>query len=181
MHATAIPEWLDFPDIDKPYVEQIYDCREPKVSPKWRHGQLQIRIGAVIHRWAMGRGGVGSEVRCYLVSGEEWPSSLVPDVAYYSFMRLPRNLDDDLRERPRIAPDIAVEIISPGDRRPSLAQKIELYLRHGSVVVIVVDPEHRTIAFHGRNVRETVEARGCVPVPPYADLILDCDEIFLDL
>jgi len=177
MQRTIIPGWLDFPDIDKPYIEQIYERREPKVSPKWIHSRVQIRIGAALDRWAGDRGDAGTELRCYLVAGEMKPSSLVPDVAYYSVERLPRELPEDERERPRIAPDIAVEVFSPGDRRRLLAQKIELYLRHGSTVVIVVDPQQRTIAFHRRNGTTTIPARGPVTVDPY-DLVLDFDEIF---
>jgi Uma2 family endonuclease len=182
MHATTIPHWLDFPDADKPYVEQIYEQRESKVSPKWRHGRAQIRVGAALDRWAVERGEVGTELRCYLVIDEERPSSLVPDVAYYSFDRLPIDLPDDVRERPRIAPDIAVEIISPDDRPRMLARKVELYLRHGSIVVIVVDPIGRTVAFHQRaGVATTIPASGRIAVPSYTDLILDFDEIFRGL
>ena len=178
MHTTAIPDWLEFADTDKPYVERIYDRREPKLSPKRRHSLAQARIWGVIDRWAGDRGEAGTELRCYLVSGEPKPSSLVPDVAYYSFERLPRDVPDDERERPRIAPDIAVEVFSPGDRRRSLAQKIELYLRHGSIVVIVVDPQARTVGFHRRDGTTTFVARGRIAVEPYAGLILDFDDIF---
>lgn len=180
MHATAIPDWLDFPDTVKPYVEQIYDRREPKVSPRRRHSLVQSRVCSILDRWGAGRGEAGTEWRCYLVTAENPPSSLVPDVSYYSFERLPRDLADDSRERPRIAPDIAVEVISPTDRRSSLTKKIELYLRHGSIVVILVDPEKRTIAFHERDGSKTVEARGDVRVEAYADLVLSCEEIFRD-
>jgi len=178
MHATTIPDWLDFPDVDKPYVEQIYDRRESKVSPKRRHSLVQGRVWGILDRWAAGRGEVGTEWRCYLVTAEQKPSSLVPDVAYYSFARLPRELEDDVRERPRIAPDIAVEVLSPGDRRRTLAQKVELYLRHGALVVIVLDPIQRTIVFHRYEGSISFEARGLVQVQPYDDLVLDFDEIF---
>jgi Uma2 family endonuclease len=182
MHATEIPDWLDFPDVDKPYVEQIYDRRETKMSPKRRHSLAQGRFWSILDRWVAGRGEVGTEWRCYLVTGEQRPSSLVPDVAYYSFERLPQSLDEDARERPRIAPDIVVEVLSPGDRPGSLARKIDLYLRHGSIVVIVVDPIARTVAFHhaGRTAT-TTPATGRVSLPPYTDLVLDFDEIFRGL
>ena len=181
MQTTAIPEWLDFPDVDKPYVEQIYDRRETKVSPRRRHSLAQGRFWSILDRWAAGRGEVGTEWRCYLVTDEARPSSLVPDVAYYSFDRLPLTLDEDVRERPRIAPDIAVEIFSPSDPPSSLAKKIELYLRHGTVVVIVVDPEGRTLTLHRADGSATVEARGRVSVEPYPDLVLDFEEIFRGL
>jgi Uma2 family endonuclease len=180
MDLAAIPEWLAFPDVDKPYVEQIYERRESKVSPRRRHSLAQGRFWAILDRWAAGRGESGTEWRCYLVTAEKQASSLVPDVAYYSFERLPRDLDDDARERPRIAPDIAVEIISRSDRESSLAKKVELYLRHGSVVVIVVDPERRTLTLHRADGSLTIEARGKVSIDPCPDLVLDFDEIFRD-
>ena len=181
MHVTAIPDWLDFPDADKPYVELIYDRREPKVSPRRRHAILQGRVFAALDRWAGNRGEVGTEWRCYLIDGEAKPSSLLADVSYYSFARLPRDLEEDARERPRIAPDIAVEIFSPGDRRKTLAQKIELYLRHGASIVIVIDPRPRTIAMHQTEGTTEIEARGSLAVPGYDDLFLDCDDLFRGL
>ena len=181
MPTIAIPDWLEFADVDKPYVEQIYDRREPKVSPKRRHALLQVRVAAVLAQWAADRGEVGSEWRCYLVSGEDRPSSLVPDVSYFSFARLPRELDDDARERPRIAPDIAVEVMSPGDRARTLAEKIALYLRHGATVAIVLDPDRRTIALHRHGTSLKVEAHGLIPVQPYPDLTLDGDALFRGL
>jgi len=145
---ATIPAELDFPDVDKPYVESICGRLEPKVSPKRRHAILQVRIAIALAQWAGERGEVGTEWRCYLLAGAR-PSSLVPDVSYYSFERLPASLPDDARERPRIAPDVAVEILSPGDSRRLLDEKIALYFAHGGLTVIVADPLARTIALHG--------------------------------
>ena len=178
MQTIAIPDWLDFPDIDKPYVEQIFERREPKVSPRRTHARLQMRLSAALDSWAGDRGEVGTEWRCYLIEGEERPSSLVPDVSYFSFKRLPRTLPDDARERPRIAPDIAVEVLSPQDRRRTLDQKIALYLQHGSLVVIVADPAKRTLTMHRTNGSISLDAQGRVAVAPYDDLVLDFDALF---
>ncbi len=49
-----------------------------------------------------------------------------------------------------MAPDLAIEVLSPGDRPSRVARKIELYLATGCGVVFVVDPTHRTIAVHDR-------------------------------
>ena len=181
MHATAIPDWLDFPDVDKPYVEQIYERREPKVSPKRRHALLQFRMCALLARWAGDRGEAGTEWRCYLVSGETNPSSLVPDVAYFSYARLPPELDEDARERPRIAPDVAVEVLSPRDRKRTLSEKIALYLRHGATVVIVLDPIRRIIALHRTGTVAIFDAGKKISVEPFSDLTLDFDELFRGL
>jgi Uma2 family endonuclease len=181
MQIQAIPAGLEFPDIDKPYVEEIRGRREPKVSPRRRHALLHVRISSTLDRWAGDRGEVGTEWRCYLIAGESHPSSLVPDVAYYSFARLPVDLSDDERERPRIAPDIAVEILSPEDRRTTLEEKIELYLRHGSVVVLVFDPLRRTLAVHDKDGSNVFPAIGRIAIDRCADLVLDCDDLYRGL
>ena len=52
---------------------------------------------------------------------------------------------------PALAPDIAVEILSPSDRRRDVDEKVALYLKHGSKLVLEVDPDGYTIAAHARD------------------------------
>ena len=77
----------------------------------------------------------------------------MPDVAYVSNERL-RPLSDAELELPPFAPDVAVEILSPDDRRIDVDDKIGVYLRGGSQLVIVVDPQRRVVELHDS--RETV-------------------------
>ena len=46
------------------------------------------------------------------------------------------------------APDLAVEIISPGDLYIDVEDKVATWLAHGARMVIVVNPRQRTIAVH---------------------------------
>ena len=46
------------------------------------------------------------------------------------------------------APDLAVEIISPGDLYIDVEDKVATWLAHGARVVIVVNPRHRTVTVH---------------------------------
>ncbi|MFY9780881.1 MAG: Uma2 family endonuclease [Candidatus Baltobacteraceae bacterium] len=179
--VPVIPPSLEFTDAQKPYVESIGGRREPKVSPRRRHALLQWRMAAQLDQWARGRGEVGTEWRFYLLESKGRSSSLVPDVAYVSFERLPRELPEDARERPRLAPDIAVEILSPGDSRTTLAEKIALYLRHGARVVIVLDPIARTLTQHAADGVTTAEARGSIAIREHAGLVLDADDLFANL
>ena len=48
-------------------------------------------------------------------------------------------------EVPRIAPDIVVEILSPDDRADRVRSKRETYLAAGTQLVIIVDPDARTL------------------------------------
>lgn len=164
---------LSFPDREKPYIESVRGSLAPKVSPKPIH--LELLLGRWLDDWADGRGMVMTELRFYFVRGEMKPSSLLPNG------RWPLDAPKDARERPRFSPDIAVEIWSPSDRKKRLAEKIALYLAHGSRIVIVVYPEKREIAFHHAGGMEAFPASGKHRVPGYDDLILDADALFGDL
>lgn len=130
----------------KPAVEWIHGRPEQKVTPQRRHGILQLRLGAILANCAAGRGDVASEWRFFFPEVPE-KTTLVPDVAYVSYERL-RTLDDTAAERPSFAPDIAIEIRSPSSRLPTIAEKIELYLRYGSVLVLDIDPDSKTVHAH---------------------------------
>ena len=178
MQTAQIPDELDFPDVEKPYLESIDGRLVAKVSPKRKHGRLQLRLGRILEDWAGKRGEVATEWRFYLLPDDARPSSLVPDVAYVSLERLPLALPEDARERPRLAPDIAVEIMSPSDSRSVLMRKIELYLAHGSRVVLIVDPVNRTVTLHEREGSETFRSPEIATVTAYDDLRLDLAAIF---
>jgi Uma2 family endonuclease len=179
---TPIPRWLEPPDSDKPYVEIVHGRRERKMSPKRTHGMLQGRLARWLDDWAAGRGEVMTELRCFFLRADGKPSSLVPDVAYMSFARMPRDLAEDARERPRIAPDIAVEIWSPGDRRRTIEEKVELYLANGSLLVMLVHPKNRTFEFLRLGHEPlTVVATGAVVCPGFDDLEVDADGLFGDI
>ncbi len=170
---------LGIPDV-KPAIESLRGRWVQKVSPQSRHSVVQLRLGASLSAWAGHRGQVGTEWRCYfLPAGERW-SSLVPDVAYFSFERLPRDLGE-AREKPAIGPDIAVEIVSPDDRRSILDEKVDLYFRGGTKLVIVVDPEQCRVELHERGGRKLFapgeQARSCV----FPDLTMDVSGFFVDL
>ena len=55
-----------------------------------------------------------------------------------------RPLSDKELEIPPLSPDVAVEILSPGDCRADVDDKIAVYLQAGSSLVIVVDPQKRS-------------------------------------
>ena len=46
------------------------------------------------------------------------------------------------------APDLVVEVVSPGDRYGEVAEKVADWLAAGTQMVIVVEPQQRTVAVH---------------------------------
>jgi Uma2 family endonuclease len=137
---------------DLPEVEVIDGVSVPKVSPRRRHARLQWRLAARLDAWGGHCGEVGSEWRFRLV---ETPrrTILVPDVAYVASARM-APLCDEAAEEPPFAPDIAIEVRSPGDRERNIQAKVDLYLTHGAVLVLDVDPDrHRIVAYGAEGAR----------------------------
>lgn len=134
-------------DANKPYVELIDGIEVRKVSPINRHGYLQLEFAILLKAWARPHGRVGTEIRFWLVSDGDRPTSLVPDVAFISNARIDA-LDEAVRQRMPFAPDVAVEIRSPFDRPRNVARKIALYLQYGANLVLDIDPTTATIAAH---------------------------------
>ena len=67
----------------------------------------------------------------------------VPDVAFIRQDRLPP--PGERSRFPRLAPDLAVEVLSPSDSTSEVIAKIEMYQETGIPLIWVVDPEKTTI------------------------------------
>jgi Uma2 family endonuclease len=143
LHEIILPE-------TKPEMEWVRGRPLQKVSPQRTHSRLQGALTMRLDRWAAGRGEVGPEWRFRVAPPGEVRRPLVPDVAYVSNERL-RPFSDAAIEIPPIAPDVAVEILSPDDRRVDVDDKLGVYLRAGSSLVIVVDPQRRVVELHDRH------------------------------
>jgi len=134
------------PDNVKPALEWVNNRVLQKVSPERKHAIAQRRLAAALGAWAdeRGCGEVGTEWRFQVQPPGAIRRSLVPDVAYISYDRMP--LDDLERESaPAIAPDVVVEIRSPDDHQRDIDEKVRVYLASGTRVIFLVDPERKTV------------------------------------
>jgi Uma2 family endonuclease len=69
-----------------------------------------------------------------------------PDIAFISKKNVPRELPKD-GFWPG-APDLAVEVLSPGDRTGEVDEKIEAWLAAGCAAVWIVDPKLETVTIY---------------------------------
>jgi Uma2 family endonuclease len=129
--------------IDEPEIEYIARRAYPKVSPKRIHATVQGNLLVILREAAAERGIVATEWRFKLSPGTEF----VPDVSYVSYLRL-RALTDTEADEPPFAPDIAGEVRSHSWRAGFAAEKTRLYLQHGALVVLDVDPQERIVHAH---------------------------------
>ncbi len=118
-----------------------------KMSPKRRHQKLEIRWVLALTAWCGDGGEALTEWRFEFQAPGFKFGSLQPDVAFLSRAALDE-LGPAGSEKPKRAPEIAVEVISAGDRERDLAWKVRAYLAAGTRVIFVVDPPKRTVVAH---------------------------------
>lgn len=143
--------------ITKPETEWIRGRAVRKVSPKRDHSRVQGQFLVALTAWSRGRGEVGPEWRFRIAVVGEPRRPLVPDIAFISYERM-RGLSYEELQAPEFAPNVAIEVFSPDDKRLDVASKIEVYLRAGSDLVIVAYPKTRTMTLHDPHSSTTLSA-----------------------
>jgi len=144
-HVTA-EELERFPDDDYRY--ELVEGRLIRMSPVgYQHGQVVVRFASLLDHFVRdgNLGVVLAEVGFKLASNPDTVRG--PDVAFIRQDRLPPPDPQRFINGP---PDLAVEVVSPDDRASEMCAKVEEYLARGVPLVLVVDPEERTIAAHRR-------------------------------
>lgn len=142
--ALTLEQFLALPET-KPASE--YACGEvvQKPMPDYPHSKLQAFLIVLLYSFLAQTklGEVLPEFRCIFgPRGRE--RAVVPDLVYVSNERLPRLHRGEDRHL-RAAPDLAIEILSPGQPVGRFVDKLLFYLRHGVRLVWVLDPVERTV------------------------------------
>jgi Uma2 family endonuclease len=120
-----------------------YDGRAiQKMSPKLRHsiiqGRMFLKLQAYIESIKDG-GAAYPELRCTFRK-----RSLVFDLAYFRESQIPK-LPDDERDNGTEPPDLAIEILSPGQAVGELRRKFRSAIRGGVGLGWLIDPLHGQI------------------------------------
>lgn len=71
---------------------------------------------------------------------------VAPDAAFVRTDRLPP--EEEISTYLELAPDLAVEVVSPSDRMHDVSDKVMLYLNAGTQMVWVVQPNLKTVTVH---------------------------------
>jgi Uma2 family endonuclease len=143
LDSAAFERFVDLPENAGRHFELLGGKVYEMASPTFLHNWIALKLARFIDEYldAHPIGYVAHEVDHVL--GEQ--DVLRPDV---HFMRRGRLASLDVR--PRLAPDLAVEILSPSNSEPAIGAKIRAYLEHGTELVWVLDPTTRTAWAHWR-------------------------------
>jgi Uma2 family endonuclease len=137
----SLEEFLKLPE-EKPALEFLHGAVTQKVSPKFRHVALQGELLQRINGFGRPRrlAYAAVELRATFAG-----ASVVPDVAVYLWDRIPRDAAGELVDDVFDPPDIAVEVISPGQTIRELVQRCQWYVANGVPVSLLVHPERQTV------------------------------------
>jgi len=145
----SLQEFLDSPESNERY-EFVDGEIVPKVSPKYKHANVQGRFYRFIDDWCTQAqcGRVCPEWAVVLQRrGQDWVP--VPDLTYVSYERLPLEWEEDAPCP--VLPELVIEIISPGQSFSEVTQKATDYLLAGVSRVWVVDNQAQSITVFGAN------------------------------
>jgi Uma2 family endonuclease len=122
------------------------------------HGRFALRIGAALDSFVtLRRLGVvvGAETGFQIARDPD--TVRAPDVAFVRAERIPSGGVKGFFQGP---PDLAVEVVSPGDRMSEVTAKAQDWLRAGCLLVWVVDPETQNVSIYrsGREVAVVTES-----------------------
>lgn len=134
-------ELFQYPDPQRyELVRGVPHVSEP---PGGAHGRLALKLGGRLdeHVTRLGLGAVLVEAGYVLDRGPDTVRG--PDVSFISTTRLPPDrIPEHFISGP---PDLAVEILSPGDRWGEVEQKVVDYLAAGARRVWLIDPRERRV------------------------------------
>ena len=114
------------------------------------HGAVVVNLTAPLAQHVKAhRLGIVCGAETGFVLARDPDTVLAPDVAFVRRERIPAS------GAPATfwngAPDLAVEVVSPGDTRPQVASKVDTWLAAGARVVWVADPQDESVTVHQRD------------------------------
>ena len=130
----------------KPASEYIEGQVLQKPMPQGKHSTIQTEfcttVNVALKPQKLAR--AFSELRCTFGG-----RSIVPDASVFIWERIPRDEMGEVANAFAIAPDWAIEILSPGQSQTQVTKKILHCLNHGTQMGWLIDPFEQTVFVYG--------------------------------
>lgn len=128
---------------------ELVDGRLVRRAPTGlEHGGLGMGLASALRVFVDEHGlglVVGAETG-FQINGDHDPDTvLAPDAAFIAAERIPPKSSHDWIAFPRLAPDLVLEVGSPGQHRPEIAAKAKRWLSAGVRLVWIVWPRYKQI------------------------------------
>jgi Uma2 family endonuclease len=146
LQRSTASELFEMPDDGSRY--ELVKGELRKMSPSgWKYGVVVVNITLLLAQYVkanrLGSCG-GAETGFKIASGPD--TVRAPDL---SFVRRERIPEGEAQEQFFVgAPDLAVEVLSPGDTRRQVNEKVEDWLEAGARAVWVINPKRRAVTVY---------------------------------
>lgn len=150
-------EFFEMPEIPGVWYELVRGEVVEVSGTDGEHGDFVLAIVTLLHAFIRPRrlgklyaDGVGFIIR------RDPDTVRIPDVAFVARSRVP--VSGSPKKHWPLAPDLAVEIVSPGDRRHAVEEKTQGYLAAGTRMAWVLWPEQQTAVVYTQSGTRTLTA-----------------------
>lgn len=137
----SLEDFLQLPET-KPAQEYIDGQIHQKPMPKGKHSCLQSRLITEINQIAEHKRLAIAliELRCTFAG-----RSIVPDIAVFSWDKIPLNEQGEIEDTFPLAPDWTIEILSPEQTSTRVINNILFCLENGTELGWLIDPQERLV------------------------------------
>ncbi len=167
--SLTLTEFLNLPET-QPASEYINGKISQKPMPQGKHSRLQDKFSKVINAAAEAKkiACAFPELRCSFGG-----SSVVPDIAVFTWERIPTDEDGSIANVFAIAPDWIIEILSPDQRPAKVTKKILRCLEYGSQMGWLIDPADKSVTVYQPQSIDVLidEAETALPLPAFMNML----------
>ncbi|MEL6382317.1 MAG: Uma2 family endonuclease [Cyanobacteria bacterium J06626_18] len=150
-------------------------------APSWSHQEAAGRIFAALDTWCQAKGAGRAAMGPGIVFTDE--DNVIPDVVWASNERLNQLLDD--AEHLTGAPELVVEVLSPGDQniQRDCKLKLKLYSQQGVQEYWIVNKDLRQVQIYRRDnalltLVSTLQTTDNLTSPLLPDFSYSLDRVF---
>ncbi|NJL83814.1 MAG: Uma2 family endonuclease, partial [Chloroflexaceae bacterium] len=139
----SLETFLQDPDVDEsPAWEYINGDRHQKPMPKGKHSRIQLKLCDRINEVGEPQKRVCAfpELRCTFGG-----RSIVPDIAVFTWPRIPFDPDGEVPQDFLLPPDWMIEILSPEQSTNRIIGKVLACLQQGCQLGWLIDPSDRSV------------------------------------
>jgi Uma2 family endonuclease len=173
----TLEEFLQIPET-KPASEYINGQIIQKPMPQGKHSKLQGKLITVINNKAESQSIALAlpELRCTFNQ-----RSIIPDIAVFTWNRIPLDEDCDIANVFTSSPDWTIEILSPEQNQTKVTNNILHCLNAGCQMGWLIDPEEKSVLAYpaGKQPIFFQESENSLPTPDFmGDFQLTAIELF---
>ena len=173
----TLEQFLELPETE-PASEYIDGAIIQKPMPQGEHSIIQTDLASAINLVVKPKrvARAFSELRCTFGG-----RSIIPDISVFLSERIPRKENGCVANAFAVAPDWAIEILSPGQSQTKIIKKILHCFDHGTQMGWLIDPTEQVVFVY-----QPTQAAACfeaaeaqLPVPNFAEAFqLTIGELF---